>query len=54
MSSQKYPRCVVSVTMQPDLHARLIAICRAQDVPVAVWVRQAISEHLKQSRAFGE
>ena len=47
------PRCIVSVTMQPDLHASLLNACRAADVPLTVWVREAIKARLEQQTSAG-
>jgi predicted DNA-binding protein len=41
-------RRVVSVTMQPELYARLYAICKRLDLPVTAWVREAIRERLER------
>ena len=41
-------RRVVSVTMQPELYERLYAICKHLDLPVTVWVREAIKAQLER------
>jgi predicted DNA-binding protein len=43
-------RRVVSLTMQPELYERLQAMCRQRDLPVTVWVREAIKAHLEREQ----
>ena len=39
-------RRVISATMQPELYDRLYAHCKELDIPVTVFVREAISKAL--------
>lgn len=39
-------RRVISATMQPELYDRLYAHCKELDIPVTVFVREAISRAL--------
>lgn len=39
-------RCIVSVSMSPALRDQLAAACKASDVPLTVWVRDAIKARL--------
>jgi predicted DNA-binding protein len=41
-------RRVVSVTMQPELYDQLYEACRHLDLPVTVWVREAIKAQLER------
>jgi len=48
-------RCIVSVSMSPELRDRLTAACKAADQPLTVWVRDAIKARLvAQSKASAE
>jgi len=39
-------RRVVSATMQPELYERLYAHCKELDIPVTVFVREALKKAL--------
>jgi predicted DNA-binding protein len=39
-------RRVISVTMQPELYERLYAHCKERDMPITVFVRNAIESAL--------
>jgi hypothetical protein len=46
MTSSNTARRVISVTMTPDLHDRLIRYCKDQDLPITVVVRDALKRIL--------
>jgi predicted DNA-binding protein len=39
-------RRILSISVKPDLYARLQQHCRTLDRPMTVWVRDLIKEHL--------
>lgn len=39
-------RQVISATMQPELYDRLYAHCKKRDIPITVFVREAIKASL--------
>jgi siroheme synthase (precorrin-2 oxidase/ferrochelatase) len=39
-------RRVISATMQPELYERLYAHCRDLDIPITVFVREALQQAL--------
>ena len=39
-------RRILSVSMQPDLHQLVFAAAQSEDVPITVWVRDAIKARL--------
>ena len=41
-------RKILSVSMRPDVFKAVKAKAQSQDVPVTVWVRQAIEDQLKR------
>jgi predicted DNA-binding protein len=41
-------RRIVSITMQPELYEQLQAVCQQHDLPVTVWVREAIKARLER------
>lgn len=43
-------RRVISATMQPELYDRLYAHCKKHDIPITVFVRDAISKALPSER----
>jgi len=44
-------RRVISATMQPELYDRLYAHCKALDLPITVFVRDAISKALPPEKS---
>ena len=46
MATYRNGRKLVSVTMTPELHERLVAVCEKQDVPLSVWCRAAIDREV--------
>ena len=42
-------RRVISATMQPELYERLYAHCKERDIPITVFVRNAIEAALPTS-----
>ena len=48
MSLRSDGRHIVSVTMQPELYAQLYEACKRLDLPVTVWVREAIKRELQR------
>ena len=52
MSLRTNGRRIISVTMQPHLHEELCATCRRLDVPLTVWVREAIKVQLESQKPY--
>jgi hypothetical protein len=49
MTKRPNGRQVISVTMQADLHSKLYEHCKKIDIPVSVFVREAIKNHLQDA-----
>jgi hypothetical protein len=47
MGARSDGRYVLSVSMRPDLYTQVRAECSRRDVPLSVWVRDAIRAHIK-------
>jgi len=46
MSIRKNGRCMIQLTMAPDLYAAVREHCKRQDTPVTVWARELIRQAL--------
>lgn len=46
MSIRKDGRCMIQLTMTPDLYAAVREHCRGLDTPVTVWARELIRQAL--------
>jgi hypothetical protein len=50
MTHKRDGRFIVSVSMKEELHDQLMAACAASDLPITVWVREAIKSKLATSQ----
>jgi hypothetical protein len=48
MTHKRDGRFIVSVSMKEELHDQLMAACAASDLPITVWVREAIKARLAE------
>jgi hypothetical protein len=46
MSIRKDGRCMIQLTMAPDLYEAVRDHCKRQDTPVTVWARELIRQAL--------
>ena len=46
MSIRKNGRCMIQLTMTPDLYEAVRDHCKRQDTPVTVWARELICQAL--------
>ena len=48
MANYRNGRKLISVTVQPELYARIKDVCETTDVPVSVWARQALEREVRK------
>lgn len=42
-------RCLLQVSIKPDLYEQMKARCEELDVPMAIWTRQLITRELERA-----
>ena len=54
MADYRNGRKLISVTVQPDLYARVKECCSTLDVPVSVWARKVLEREVARHEMASE